>query len=339
MLNFSTSKKIFIATILSKLLVFFFQKKKFTVSRNGIKYKIYLDEGVDLGIFLGVKNEKKLFNVKKYLNQEKKFDIIDIGSNIGSVTLPLANTFKNSKIFSIEPTIYAFEKLRENIKLNPNLRKRIKIFNYFISQKKKKIKFVHSSWKLDFYDKKHGIHRGILKETSNKSISLDNLFKKNKTPIKLIKIDVDGYEFPEIDGSRKVLSDVLLPDGEVDEKYTISDHLWKYLQEYKEKHRKKGNGFGFGLVTPGSTTRTLSARYFKDGSEILLDQPGKNPRRLTPRECARLMGFPDKFEIVVSDTQAYKQFGNAVVSSLVDEFAPSICQHAGLIPSMPAVVT
>ena len=151
--------------------------------------------------------------------------------------------------------------------------------------------------------------------------------------------DVDGYEFPEIDGSSKVLSDVLLPDGEVDEKYTISDHLWKYLKEYKEKHRKKGNGFGFGLVTPGSTTRTLSARYFKDGSEILLDQPGKNPRRLTPRECARLMGFPDKFEIVVSDTQAYKQFGNAVVSSLVDEFAPSICQHAGLIPSMPAVVT
>ena len=103
------------------------------------------------------------------------------------------------------------------------------------------------------------------------------------------------------------------------------------------KHRKKGNGFGFGLVTPESTTRTLSARYFKDGSEILLDQPGKNPRRLTPRECARLMGFPERFEIIVSDTQAYKQFGNAVVSSLVDEFAPNICQHAGLIPDIPTV--
>ena len=237
MLNFSTSKKIFIATILSKLLVFIFQKKKFTVSRNGIKYKIYLDEGVDLGIFLGVKNEKKLFNVKKYLNQEKKFDIIDIGSNIGSVTLPLANKFKKSKIFSIEPTIYAFEKLRENIKLNPNLRKRIKIFNYFISQKKKKIKFVHSSWKLDFHDKKHGIHRGILKETSNKSISLDNLFKKNKTPIKLIKIDVDGYELEVLKSAEKLLKKEkpiiyfeLAPYLYKEMGYTV-DHLNKFVQK------------------------------------------------------------------------------------------------------------
>jgi DNA (cytosine-5)-methyltransferase 1 len=149
--------------------------------------------------------------------------------------------------------------------------------------------------------------------------------------------DADEYEFPYIEGSERVLSDILLPAEEVDDKYTLSNHLWNYLQEYKEKHRRKGNGFGFGLVTPDSTTRTLSARYYKDGSEILIDQPGKNPRRLTPRECARLMGFSEEFEIPVSDTQAYKQFGNAVVSSLVDEFAPSICQHAGLIPSMPTV--
>ena len=237
MLNFSTSTKIFIATILSKLLVFIFQKKKFTVSRNGIKYKIYLDEGIDLGIFLGVKNEKTLFNIKKYLNPEKKFDIIDIGSNIGSVTLPLANTFKNSKIYSIEPTIYAFEKLEENINLNPRLKKRIKIFNYFISQKKKKIKFVHSSWKLDFHDKKHGVHRGILKETSNKAISLDNLFKKNKTPIKLIKIDVDGYELEVLKSAEKLLKKEkpiiyfeLAPYLYKEMGYTV-DHLNKFVQK------------------------------------------------------------------------------------------------------------
>jgi DNA (cytosine-5)-methyltransferase 1 len=98
------------------------------------------------------------------------------------------------------------------------------------------------------------------------------------------------------------------------DKYTLTDHLWKYLQNYKIKHAAAGNGFGFGLVTKESVTRTLSARYYKDGSEILFSQGAKkNPRRLTPRECARLMGFPDTFKIPVSDTRAYKQFGNSVV--------------------------
>lgn len=98
------------------------------------------------------------------------------------------------------------------------------------------------------------------------------------------------------------------------DKYTLTDHLWLYLQNYKKKHAAAGNGFGFGLVTPESVTRTLSARYYKDGSEILFSQGAKkNPRRLTPRECARLMGFPDTFKIPVSDTRAYKQFGNSVV--------------------------
>lgn len=113
--------------------------------------------------------------------------------------------------------------------------------------------------------------------------------------------------------------------GKVNPKYTLSDKLWNYLQEYAEKHRKKGNGFGFGLVTPGDTSRTLSARYFKDGSEILVKQNGKNPRRLTPRECSRLMGFDrprdNGFEIPVSDTQAYQQFGNAVAVPVVEEIA------------------
>lgn len=114
----------------------------------------------------------------------------------------------------------------------------------------------------------------------------------------------------------------------VTDKYTLTAHLWQYLQEYAEKHKAKGNGFGFGLVGPSDTARTLSARYYKDGSEILVRQRGRNPRRLTPRECSRLMGFEEPggkpFEIPVSDTQAYKQFGNAVVVPVVRAVAEYI---------------
>ncbi|TXK93217.1 DNA (cytosine-5-)-methyltransferase [Methylococcaceae bacterium CS1] len=108
-------------------------------------------------------------------------------------------------------------------------------------------------------------------------------------------------------------------------KYTLSDKLWSFLQGYSAKHKAKGNGFGFGMVEKNDVARTLSARYYKDGSEILVKQEGKNPRRLTPRECARLMGFdsPDgsNFIIPVSDTQAYKQFGNSVVVPVVKTVA------------------
>ena len=109
------------------------------------------------------------------------------------------------------------------------------------------------------------------------------------------------------------------PDGKVHERYTLTDGLWEYLQRYAEKHRAAGNGFGFGLVGPDNIARTLSARYHKDGSEILIAQQGRNPRRLTPRECARLMGFERRgsnrpWNIPVSDTQAYRQFGNAVAA-------------------------
>ena len=103
-------------------------------------------------------------------------------------------------------------------------------------------------------------------------------------------------------------------DRRVNPKYTLSSDLWSYLQAYRAKHEAKGNGFGFGLVTPDSVARTLSARYYKDGSEVLVVQSRRqNPRRLTPRECARLMGFSDSYKIPVSDTRAYKQFGNSVV--------------------------
>lgn len=115
------------------------------------------------------------------------------------------------------------------------------------------------------------------------------------------------------------------PLATVAEKYTLTNHLWEYLQQYAAKHRAKGNGFGYGLVGPEDITRTLSARYHKDGSEILIAQTDKNPRRLTPRECARLMGFDEghtaTFKIPVSDTQAYRQFGNSVVVPVIKAIA------------------
>jgi DNA (cytosine-5)-methyltransferase 1 len=112
------------------------------------------------------------------------------------------------------------------------------------------------------------------------------------------------------------------PKAEVDERYTLTPKLWAYLKGYAAKHRAAGNGFGYGLVDPTKVARTLSARYYKDGSEILVSRgPRRRPRRLTPRECARLMGLPDTFAIPVSDTQAYKQFGNSVVMPVMREVA------------------
>lgn len=125
----------------------------------------------------------------------------------------------------------------------------------------------------------------------------------------------EKFEFPPLPEANHVLEDILQP--EVDEKYTLSDKLWNYLQAYAAKHKAKGNGFGFGLANFEGITRTISARYYKDGSEILIPQEGKNPRRLTPRECARLQGYPEEFIIPVSDNQAYRQFGNSVVMPLI----------------------
>ncbi len=121
---------------------------------------------------------------------------------------------------------------------------------------------------------------------------------------------------------KPVFRDIL--EDNVDERYTLSDKLWGYLQSYAAKHKAAGNGFGFGIAPLDGVSRTLSARYYKDGSEILVAQEGKNPRRLTPRECARLQGFPDSFRIPVSDTQAYKQFGNSVVVPLMANVAELI---------------
>lgn len=151
--------------------------------------------------------------------------------------------------------------------------------------------------------------------------------------------DLNKLVLPSIDSGPKLKTILHPEDGsekeesrftqgknaKVLDKYTLTEHLWNYLKNYAEKHKAKGNGFGFGLFGGEDIGRTLSARYYKDGSEILIKQEGKRPRRLTPRECARLMGFdkPGKSEFIipVSDTQAYKQFGNSVVVPVVEEVA------------------
>lgn len=126
----------------------------------------------------------------------------------------------------------------------------------------------------------------------------------------------ENFSFPKLPEPKMVFREIL--EDEVDSKYTLSDKLWNYLQAYAQKHKAKGNGFGFGLTDLNGISRTISARYYKDGAEILVPQGDKlNPRRLTPRECARLQGFPDNYKIPVSDNQAYKQFGNSVTVPLM----------------------
>lgn len=134
------------------------------------------------------------------------------------------------------------------------------------------------------------------------------------------------FEFPKPIKKPTKVGDIL--EKNVDEKYTISDKLWEGHQRRKIANKEKGKGFGFGIVNETSEyTNTISARYYKDGSEILVEQNGKNPRKLTPREAARLQGFPDSFIIPVSDNQAYQQFGNSVAVNVIEKIAEQILKH------------
>lgn len=151
---------------------------------------------------------------------------------------------------------------------------------------------------------------------------------QNRERIYIVGMDQSVYggeeifKFPELPIANHTMKDIL--ESKVEKKYTLTDRQWDYLKRYKEKHQARGNGFGYGLAPLDGISRTLSARYYKDGSEILIPQKNKNPRKLTPRECARLQGFPDTFKIVVSNTQAYKQFGNSVVVPLIEDIAKQL---------------
>jgi DNA (cytosine-5)-methyltransferase 1 len=133
------------------------------------------------------------------------------------------------------------------------------------------------------------------------------------------------FEFPKLPDPTKSVGEIL--EKNPDSKYTLTENLWIYLQNYAQKHKAKGNGFGFGLVDVNGITRTISARYYKDGSEALIPQNGSRPRRLTPRECARLQGYPDTFIWPVSDMQAYKQFGNSVTVPLIQAVGEKLIEE------------
>ncbi len=152
---------------------------------------------------------------------------------------------------------------------------------------------------------------------------------QNRQRTFMVGFDIDvfhnkeDFQFPVLPEPTKKIKDIL--EKKVDPKYTLTDHLWQYLQDYSQKHKEKGNGFGFGLVDLNGITRTMSARYYKDGSEILIPQNGRNPRRLSIRESARLQGYPDKFIVdAVSMNQGYKQFGNSVVMPLIQALGEKI---------------
>jgi DNA (cytosine-5)-methyltransferase 1 len=135
-----------------------------------------------------------------------------------------------------------------------------------------------------------------------------------------------NFQFPEPIGVKTRLGDIL--EKKVDDKYTLSDKLWAGHQRRKKEHAEKGYGFGYSLFNEDSVyTSTISARYYKDGSEILIEQKGKNPRKLTPREAARLQGYPDDFVIPVSDVQAYKQFGNSVAVPVIKAIAENVVKE------------
>lgn len=200
-----------------------------------------------------------------------------------------------------------------------------------IEDKKPQAYFLENVKNLKNHDKKRTfkIIKSTLEELKysffEQNINAKSLVPQNRERIYMIgfKDRSLAFNFPSIPNKNPKLKSIL--QKKVPKKFTLSDNLWTYLQNYAEKHRQKGNGFGYGLVDLNGYSRTLSARYYKDGSEILIPQNGENPRMLTPRECARLQGFPDWFKLKqVSNTQAYRQFGNAVAVPVIEILAKEV---------------
>jgi len=202
-----TKYKILIAKFIFIYFYLFFRKTKFICNKNNINYNLNLKEAIDLYIFIFGKFENEIVDTAQKLSLFKKKTIIDIGANIGAQTLQFANKFKDSKIYSIEPTNYAFKKLIKNLELNPSLYRRIIPFQLYINNDFYKPKKVHSSWSLTSNETKHKEHKGIGKSTSNsKSISLDKFILKNGiTDVDFIKLDVDGPELKVLQSGKNFL--------------------------------------------------------------------------------------------------------------------------------------
>ena len=201
-----TIYKIIIAKILSRILTFFISRNQ-NVKRNSIKWSLDLNEGIDLSIYLFGTSEKKIVNLRKiFTNKNESLTILDIGANVGSVSLVIAKMFENSKIFAIEPTNYAFNKLSNNLKMNQDLINRVHTRQIFISNDKKPQK-VWSSWNFDSSNEKHQKHLGTLKEIKDNSyLKLDEFVEKEKlTKVDFIKLDVDGYELDVLKSGEKFL--------------------------------------------------------------------------------------------------------------------------------------
>ena len=200
-----TKYKIQIAKIISFFIKPFNKKNKIHI-RNGIKWMLDLNEGIDLSIFLFGTSEKKIKNLKKLFKLNAKITIIDIGANVGSISLPLAKIFDKSKIFSIEPTNYAFKKLTKNLNLNKHLKKNIFLDQLFLS-KTKKPKKVWSSWNFDNNKNKHKQHMGTLHSIKKRSyMSLNNFINLKKIKkVDFIKLDVDGHELDVLKSGEKFL--------------------------------------------------------------------------------------------------------------------------------------
>ena len=201
-----TKYKIFIAKILSKMLIFFIGKKELIVERNEIKWSLELDQGIDLSIFLFGNFEKSILDNAKKLMQNDHLDIIDIGANLGVHSLNFAKTFKNSKIYSIEPTDYAFEKFEKNLQLNPNI-DNVNLNRLFLSQSSFLPSKIYSSWNVLSKEEKHEKHLGIMKSTSESKVSTLDDFIENKNINRktLIKCDVDGNELSVFKSGHKYL--------------------------------------------------------------------------------------------------------------------------------------
>ena len=199
-----TNHKILIAKIISKLLTIFISKNQ-NVNRNGIKWNLDLNEGIDLSLYLFGSFEDKITNLKKILpKKDKPLTFIDIGANIGSVSLVMAKMFDDLKIFAIEPTNYAFRKLSHNLNLNEELKKKVYLRQLFISNHKRP-KSVWSSWNFEKSNEKHLKHSGTLKEIKQDSfLKLDEFIKEeNLKDIDFIKLDVDGYELDVLNSGKE----------------------------------------------------------------------------------------------------------------------------------------